>query len=384
MLSLAAAAVGTLYTSDGRPLGTITLDDNPPPLPPFPPPAPAPVGDHVFPRRIFSYWDSKEYPELVAACFAAMRAFNPGYVVTILDASANSFFPLPVPRSGPPLTTQQRADWYRINALAEFGGIWMDATSISLQSVEHWVNTSALQLQGFNMPANALLPGETIMENWAMASPKNCTFTKRWRDIFRTALETGAEAFVDAQDPALLGSLINNSYLDQHVAWVLTRAALPHEPYSLLSSTDYGRPFYYQVEHAQPNGAWDSCLSAGSVLSEPPPPSTAFIKFRGAERGCVAPLWLYGGDGVAALLARLLQDYPDLSSASTQPPMTAAAYFTWWRIHYGVAIWLSFLLAMLCAMTCAACYWDGVTRAMQSRGFCLPSSRAETKSLQVP
>jgi len=361
------------------PDGEVTFNPNPPPFPPFPPPAPAPRGHVRFPRHIWTYWDTEEYPELVAACFAMFRIYNPGYTVTILHENTTLLPPPPVPQAGPPLTAQQKADWYRINALADFGGIWMDSSNIVVQSIEHWVNVSALELQGFNMPANARFNSEEIMENWAMASPTDCAFTKAWRDEFKLCLETGAEQFVAAQDPAVLGSLANNSYLDQHVSWVLTREAHPDYPYSLLSSTDYGRPFYYQMKYQDADGTWDSCKAANEALYSPPPHATAFLKFRGAERGCTGALWTYGGGSLGNLLLEALHSQPDLLAASQPPPSWTGSTIGYWFVdHEAMTLWILFCVVGIVTAVVCACNWDSILRALHRRGYCLSCAERRT------
>jgi len=362
------------------------MQNNGAPYPPFPPPAPAPVGDHVFPRRIFTFWDSYAYPELVAACFASFRILNPGWEITVLHDHDPLLPEPPTPQTGPRLTAQQKADWYRIAALAEYGGVWMDSTNIGVQSMDHWVNTSALMLQGFNMPASAMYdPTETIMENWAFASPSNCTFTQRWRDCFHEALQTGAEIFVRAQNRTVLGSMYGNAYLAEHACWLLTREALPDEPYSLLPSTDYGRPFYYQMEYMH-DGNFDSARATFAVLSRAPPDGTAFVKLRGSERGCVGPLWMYGASGLGGQLRSWLESQPDLLANSTVPQGSSCfvAGYIWWHTWW-IAL-LTLLLLLCCIGGIISCYYKEELRgALHRRGWCLwwGDSRAREEATRL-
>ncbi|KAL3920127.1 MAG: hypothetical protein SGPRY_005369, partial [Prymnesium sp.] len=106
--------------------------------------APSSSVGSVIPRTIFTFWDEATYPELVAACFASMRKFNPHWGLTILHSGTHLLPPPPhPPRGSPALTPQQTADWYRISALATYGGVWMDASALSVGSVDQWVNLSA-------------------------------------------------------------------------------------------------------------------------------------------------------------------------------------------------------------------------------------------------
>lgn len=155
------------------------------------------------------------------------------------------------------------------------------------------------------------------------------------------------------------------------MSWVVTRNTLPNEPYLLHSSTDEGRPFHYQMEFAK-NGEWESCAAMSSTLSRPAPPSTAFLKFRGAELGCTAPLWTYGGNSLAAQALEGLRSHSALlASRNDLPPISSAVFAHWLLRNGGVLVWLVFWLLLLTMLTIVACYWDSILPGLQQRGLFL-------------
>jgi len=222
------------------------------------------------------------------------------------------------------------------------------------------VNTNSNAVQGFAQPANVDFIGQpTPMENWAFAAPLDSHFMQIWRSHFRDALHTGADKWVSEQPPALVGSL--SGYLAEHVAWVLTRTELSNFTYPsvVLPSTDVGRPFYYLL-----GDDWVSCWSVfHSMTATYPVPFTDFYKYRGAERDCVSPLWMYsafwfwpfapwGSKNVAAWLREQLEAEPDLLAASYSE-------LQWVNVGFFLIQWwgpLLILLLIFISLVWCVCY----------------------------
>ncbi|KOO52859.1 capsular biosynthesis protein [Chrysochromulina tobinii] len=159
-----------------------------------------------------------------------------------------------------PSQLQHNADWYRVEALARYGGVYMDASNVNLLPLETWVNVSSSAVQGFQRPMETRYTSEgamsegvlSEMENWAIAAPVDSRFMARWRDHYAEALAEGLDAYVARQDNITMGALkVAEGYLAQHVGWVLTRNELSEQeaPTHLVSSTDEGRPFHFMIEH---------------------------------------------------------------------------------------------------------------------------------------
>jgi len=317
------------------------------------------------PKRLWMFWDARSHPELVAACIAAMRRTNPGWNVTVMrlhDVHALGLSAPPESRTGAAMTRQRIADWYRLEVLAQHGGVYMDASNINLRSVENWVNTSSPAVQGFSYNS-AAEAGRLVMENWAIASPSGANFTLTWRDHFADALRTGPAEWVTQQNVSL-DEVGLNSYLAEHVAWFVTRRELSNVTYptTVYSSIDDGRPFEYLMR-----SNWGSCFAAARAMrTVHPVPDTDFFKFRGGERDCTAPLWMYslfwfwpfapwGERNVASWLLEQLEAEPDLLAESYQPALFDTYY------HWGAVgalfthIWAPILLLIVFPI-CAGCY----------------------------
>ena len=156
------------------------------PMPPSPPPGSVPPS---VPKIIFMFWDSAQPPEFIAACIARTAQLNPGWAINVMtrdDPLSLEGLAEPPPSGGQYLDIAHLADWYRVDALARHGGVWLDASNIPVKPVTHWVDVHSPALQGFGA-----LWDNTTMENWAFAAPYPCPLMREWRDQFHRAIEVG-------------------------------------------------------------------------------------------------------------------------------------------------------------------------------------------------
>ena len=91
----------------------------------------APAAPGSIPRRLFTYWHDQTPPELVKCCVSLMKQRNPGWEVRVLHTRCPDLPPPPVPLES--LMGSHQADWYRLAALAEYGGVYLDSTCVTLR-----------------------------------------------------------------------------------------------------------------------------------------------------------------------------------------------------------------------------------------------------------
>lgn len=117
--------------------------------------SPPNVSAEIIPRNLFTFWSPLEdLPEFVAGCLATFHRLNPTWTVYVLYPNVPGVEPPPfqnlnADNDGNWVGLQHTADWYRAAALARYGGVWVDATSIMLRPVESWVdvNSDAVQVR---------------------------------------------------------------------------------------------------------------------------------------------------------------------------------------------------------------------------------------------
>ena len=263
----------------------------------------------AIPRKLFTFWfdghSSDLNPrapreraaadaELVTCCHSLMAVTHPHWRFRVLRLGDPDLPPPPVAVEG--LSGAQLADWYRLCALYEYGGVYLDATCVTLGCVEHWVDLDDGSIQGWLYVSDL----ET-MESWAIAAPPRHPFVCKWRDEFGAALVAGVAAYCHALPREVvtpgLRPAIEHGYLAIHAAWRVARSALPHTHFNLRSPVESGGPYRYLAE-----GSWASGKAVGSLFakSEEELRSTALIKLRGRERDSIQPLASYGRSSALA------------------------------------------------------------------------------------
>ena len=158
-LLVAAAAVGATVATEQRPVEAGAKLAEPPIgrgaelvfSSVSPPPERPLVVTGVVPKRVFMYWDDpNSIPKFVQANMALVRQLNPGWTLTLLTRGD---YPMP----DRPDSDETRhwmtpvADWTRVNALAEHGGVYLDASALARKPLETWVRNNS-QLQGWTTP----------------------------------------------------------------------------------------------------------------------------------------------------------------------------------------------------------------------------------------
>jgi len=161
-------------------------------------------GNDAIPRRLFTFWRSEDdtIPAIVAACIASMRTQNPKWEITVMDYG-HPGLELP-PKQSTMMSPMMQSDWYRLVALAEYGGVWMDATMVASLPLGHgWPDMRSQTFQAFNCPDHDNMTRPDCIESFTFAAPPKNQMVIAWRDEFRTALTMGCEEYVSKNWDAL-------------------------------------------------------------------------------------------------------------------------------------------------------------------------------------
>lgn len=140
------------------------------------------------PKVIWTYWDGK-LPESVKYSIASWYQHNPGYKINILTKGN-------LPNVIPELCTTcfkhidshaRFSDLVRLNVLAKYGGIWMDASIICyepldwIQKVQQEKNADFVAFYLETFTTDIRYP---VIESWFFACTENNSFVQKWRDEF--------------------------------------------------------------------------------------------------------------------------------------------------------------------------------------------------------
>ncbi len=186
----------------------------------------AAVGGTRVPRRIFTFWDPLPLPQIVGACISTWSHLH--WNITLLTLSNVHEHGLPRPPTstwGGEFTDdskQRLADWYKVQAISRYGGVWLDATVIALGPHERWLDVDEMEVTGYYDPNDeGRTWADTYMQNSIFAAPPNHPLVTAWRDNLARAFEMGFDAYVESVPYEIAGGRIRKPYsaMAAAVAW---------------------------------------------------------------------------------------------------------------------------------------------------------------------
>jgi hypothetical protein len=188
--------------------------------------------DNRIPKKVWTFWDSANPPEIVNKCIQTWRKHNPNYEIILLNKE-NILEYLPEVDFSKIKhihgnSIEKFADMVRIHILSKYGGIWSDASIICLKPFDSWIpqlqekknaEFVGFYIDSFTFPEYK--EKSPVVENWFFACVQNCSFVKDWLNEFLKisdfdSLDDYVEN-VKAQG-INLQNISGTSYLSMHVA----------------------------------------------------------------------------------------------------------------------------------------------------------------------
>jgi len=339
------------------------------------------TGATLVPRHIYTFWDRTiEMPSFVAACIALMRDGNPGYDVTVLHERSDGFEAPPdtdAARNDFALNNALMADWYRLAAIYQYGGIWLDATVLTVHAAENtWMD--ALQYDGvtgyYCDGTHAGDPGPECMESFVFSAPKHNPLIGAWLDETRNAITMGCSAYGGTLEPEVLGDI----GLPRLCVYAAFRQARHKNPSAVLTLRDAAAcansssgtpghqpicgPYHYmegKEEFGGPKlGGLVEELFTGTGADDFA--TTPLVKFPSAARNYVlgheTSTWLAPGSYLGGLLVAALPESPP---AKLMPDYSEPPPFFWDSMWSGVIVAAPLCL---CLGGLAMAWWVGSCR----------------------
>lgn len=145
--------------------------------------------DTSIPCRIWSFWDG-DMPYLVHLCLDSWRRYNPDYDIIVLSrASIARYLPnadvLSLRHASD--TPARLSDILRLQLLSQYGGIWMDASTLCNASIDFLCSKASAEYVGYratqHMPPDRGVVVD-VLETGVMACRPGCAFVTAWRDEF--------------------------------------------------------------------------------------------------------------------------------------------------------------------------------------------------------
>lgn len=215
--------------------------------------------NYLIPKIIWSYWhDLSNVPHIVTKCIDTWIIHNPEYIINILDD--NSFEKLTgvnikqVFSITTDKTHQKKSDFIRLTLVTLYGGIWLDASMICMDSLE-WIQSiqtkNNYEFIGYIAPSTMYDP---VIDSWFLAAVPMSIFMKDWLNEFRRSLtyknpKKYCKELTDKYPvPKELTDML--PYLTIHLCNWIIRFNNPRK-YNiyLTSSTECGAPLYYMEKN---------------------------------------------------------------------------------------------------------------------------------------
>ena len=157
-------------------------------------------------------------PHLITRCLANWRFFNPDYEIHLISLhNLHLYIDTPPPNffHKSAFTAQFQSDWVRLELLSRYGGIWIDASTLFLGSLE-WVHRmqSFENRDGVVFYVNDLTRdlNRPVIENWFIAATPTSPFIQAWRQEYHFALDH----FANGRDYAFHLKKIHSKHVIEH------------------------------------------------------------------------------------------------------------------------------------------------------------------------
>lgn len=189
-------------------------------------------GENPIPKKIWTFWDSPNPPEIVNKCIETWKKQNPNYEIVVLNKENLSQYLPEVDFSKikhiHDKSPEKFADMVRLHVLAKYGGIWSDASIICLKPYDSWIPSLqekknseyvGFYIDSFTLPEYK--EKSPVVENWFFACVSNSSFVNDWlTEFLRISNFNTVEEYVEnvKSQGVNVQNISSTSYLSMHVA----------------------------------------------------------------------------------------------------------------------------------------------------------------------
>lgn len=242
------------------------------------------------PKIIWTYWDSEDMPKIVKKSIESWRRYNPDWTINVVTPKTlGNFLPnLDIKNFRPGDFVQRKVDLIRLHLIAEYGGVWSDATIVVKKSYD-WVidlqKVGGYDFIGYYREASTTNKDYPVIENWLFAAPPKSEIVMKWRDEYAKVgdyksitdyIEDVKKRGVDLQDIPDPGYLTPYVSIQCVLQKELTKDEIRNK-IKVIKSDD--GPF----KHSQATG-WDAAKSMKWLCDQPETEVPDVVKIYGNER----------------------------------------------------------------------------------------------------
>lgn len=228
---------------------------------------------NTIPKKIWTFWDDEEIPEIVKTCMDSWRRHCPDYEITLLNKESTKHI-AEYKRAHDMI--QRYSDFVRLDILSKEGGIWLDA-SIYLNGPMDWVHTGH-EFVGFSYDLYKVKDEWPGLENWFIAASPNSEFIKDWFEEFKRIndYDDTKDYLESVRNQGIDFSKIEGDYLLQHIAAQKCIQTKKYDMSIISADKDAFRHLY--------ENNWDEKKTMEKVCRGEFPKDQKLLKLRGQDR----------------------------------------------------------------------------------------------------
>jgi hypothetical protein len=157
---------------------------------------------YILPKHVWIYWDSDTMPPLIERIYRYNSTNLVGWKITLLHNSTLGQYIPSFPTNYNSLGIQQKSDWIRLYLLKNYGGLWMDASTIinDGSAVDALYNESVQKKSQLTAFTYREKPDDIIpknIESWFLMAPKNSIVIEDWYNEFTLAINIGFDKYIE-------------------------------------------------------------------------------------------------------------------------------------------------------------------------------------------
>lgn len=158
------------------------------------------IKDKHIPKKIWMYWDSLDIPLYIQKIIQKTKLMNPDYELILLN-KLTVFEYLKDLDFYDNISLAHKADIIRLKLLYEYGGIWIDTSTIFYKDLS-WLNelldnhnNTNYDCIGYFRDVSTVDRDFPIIENWFLCAPVNNEFIKKWFEILLPLKDLGPDKY---------------------------------------------------------------------------------------------------------------------------------------------------------------------------------------------
>jgi hypothetical protein len=252
------------------------------------------------PRKIWTFWDDENIPNVVQKYIATWKKYNPDHEIVVLNkTNLNNYLDVDFSKIKHISHSPTRySDMVRLYILSKYGGIWCDASIICMKPFDSWIfdlqsNSDAefvgFYIDGFTLPE--FKESSPVIESWFFACKENSIMVNDWlKEFLRISDYDTIEQYVESvkDEGVNIQKITSPAYLAIHVACQKVLQKGPNRPYKFAVLKAEDTAFKYLTKNN-----WDSekavknildCKDDNKRVDNCELLDTPIIKMRGLER----------------------------------------------------------------------------------------------------